>query len=67
MFETLLVAIVLLLAGIFLAVIGRNGRKILFLVIAAAFIAGMMLTGKAPAHPDHNNCHRHADGIYHCQ
>jgi hypothetical protein len=27
----------------------------------------MMLTGKAPAHPDHNNCHRHADGIYHCQ
>jgi hypothetical protein len=34
-------------------------------LIAPILILG--LTTGAVAHPDHNKCHRHADGIHHCK
>jgi len=34
-------------------------------LIAPILILG--LTTGAVAHPDHTQCHRHADGIHHCK
>jgi hypothetical protein len=47
--QTMLTVIAILLGLILLVLIGRNGRKALFLAIAAAFIGFWLLTGRAPA------------------